>query len=346
MGSIGSSKFVSQKVSAVRWQPSPDTASMGGNVLATGSWDDEKNTVTIWRSDGNGMKEAGKASHTGDVTRIEWNGPDLLLATSSSGQLTAYKPGQGEGGMQEIQAWPGLHRAGAGGCTGLAIYGDSVATAGQDGRINVLAGGNREPVKVYDKGDSCSIMALSYTRANELVSANMRGQLKSWDLRSNSREPVSTSCHGSGVTCLGRHPTQAHILVSGGSDGILAVWDLRTAAQPTTLLSAHQAPLSEVTFHPSQPDHMFTCSQGGDVCHWNGASIRRTSAGLDCLGSLGDNLNTSSPWLSSEAVKHKVETHSLVTKQPLPVNSIDVVGHSVVFGGDNEAFYVLHNVIF
>ena len=59
-----------------------------------------------------------------------------------------------------------------------------------------------------------------------------------------------------------------------------------------------------------------------------------------------DNLNTTSPWLSSEAVKHKVETHSLVAKQPLPVNCLDVVGHSVVFGGDNEAFYVLHNVIF
>ena len=60
-----------------------------------------------------------------------------------------------------------------------------------------------------------------------------------------------------------------------------------------------------------------------------------------------------------------METHSLVTKQPLPINrlvivffiflitvfmivsilSVDVVGGSVVFGGDTEAFYVLHNVI-
>ena len=36
---------------------------------------------------------------------------------------------------------------------------------------------------------------------------------------------------------------------------------------------------------------------------------------------------------------------SLVTRQPLPVNSLDVVGGSLVFGGDTEAFYVLHNVI-
>ena len=70
-----------------------------------------------------------------------------------------------------------------------------------------------------------------------------------------------------------------------------------------------------------------------------------------------------SPWLSFEAAQHRVETHSLVTKQPLPINrlvgvfifitvftivsilSVDVVGGSVVFGGDTEAFYVLHSVI-
>ena len=27
-----------------------------------------------------------------------------------------------------------------------------------------------------------------------------------------------------------------------------------------------------------------------------------------------------SPWLSYEAAQHRVETHSLVTKQPLPIN--------------------------
>ena len=56
-------------------------------------------------------------------------------------------------------------------------------------------------------------------------------------------------------------------------------------------------------------------------------------------------LSTGSAWLSYEAVKHRVETHSLVSKQPLPLNSLDVCGDSLVFGGDNEAFYVLHNVI-
>ena len=29
-----------------------------------------------------------------------------------------------------------------------------------------------------------------------------------------------------------------------------------------------------------------------------------------------------SPWLSYEAAQHRVETHSLVTKQPLPINRL------------------------
>ena len=88
-----------------------------------------------------------------------------------------------------------------------------------------------------------------------------------------------------------------------------------------------------MVFHPSQPDHVFTCSQAGDLCHWNSAGLTR------------DSLSHVSAWLSYEAVKHRVETHSLVSRQPLPLNSLDVLGDSVVFGGDNEAFYVLHSVI-
>jgi len=340
MGSVGTGQYVSQKVAVVRWQPSRDTASECGTGLVIGSWDDEKNTVALWTRVGGTLKESGKAEVSGSVTGLVWDGPETLYCSNSSGGLTCYKVA-GDG-VQYQMAWPALHKPGSGGCTGVAVHGDSVATVGQDGRINLIASGQREPVKVYDKADSCSLTALSFSRASELVTANMRGQLKSWDLRSNSRTPSSTAAHSAGITCLSRHPTQAHILVSGGSDGVLAVWDLRKSSHPATLLTAHQAPLSEVVFHPSQPDHLFTCSQGGDVCHWNGASIRRSGA----LESMGDNLNTSSPWLSSEAVKHKVETHSLVARQPLPVNSIDVVGHSVVFGGDNEAFFVLNNVIF
>ena len=45
---------------------------------------------------------------------------------------------------------------------------------------------------MYDKAESCSITAVTFTKASELVSSNMRGQLKTWDLRSNSQAAVRT----------------------------------------------------------------------------------------------------------------------------------------------------------
>ena len=77
------------------------------------------------------------------------------------------------------------------------------------------------------------------------------------------------------------------------------------------------------------------------MLHWE---CREGGDSVSSLLSL-NTLFLSSPLLSSEAVRHKVESHSLVTKQPLSLNSIDVRGHSMVFGGDNEAFYVLYNVL-
>jgi hypothetical protein len=41
----------------------------------------------------------------------------------------------------------------------------------------------------------------------------------------------------------------------------------------------------------------------------------------------------------------QVETNSLVSRQPLPINTLDVMGPSLIFGGDNEAFYVLYNIV-
>jgi hypothetical protein len=50
-------------------------------------------------------------------------------------------------------------------------------------------------------------------------------------------------------------------------------------------------------------------------------------------------------WLNSDAVKHRVETGSVMSKQPLPINSIDSIGSSLLVAGDNEAIYLVENVI-
>ena len=56
--------------------------------------------------------------------------------------------------------------------------------------------------------------------------------------------------------------------------------------------------------------------------------------------------DTACPWLNSEAVKNRVETQSLMARQPLPVNTIDVLGNSILVGGDNEAMYLVPNVLY
>jgi len=346
--SLGTCKFVSKKVSRVRWQPCLDTSNTDTNCLATGSWDDEQNCVSVFRCVPSAEGGAGTVAEVcstpvnGDVTGLEWLDRNNLLAATSKGSLQLY-------------SWQHVAEPQLGGCTALAAHTSSrtLATGAEDGRLcvsSLATGGQPGEQRRYSvAGDQSSITALSLSRAWELVSANLRGQLRLWDLRLPPPQAMSTSCssaqaHG-GVTCLARHPAQTHVLVAGCGDGVVGVWDLRSPQHPTTLLSAHGAPLGEVIFHPLLPDSLLSCSQGGDVCHWRTGASGHQDSVQDILK---DSISTAttSPWLNSEAVKNKVETHSLVTKQPLPVNSLDVVGSSVVFGGDNEAFYVLHKVLF
>ena len=53
----------------------------------------------------------------------------------------------------------------------------------------------------------------------------------------------------------------------------------------------------------------------------------------------------SSSWYLNEAIKHRVATNALMPKQMLPLNSLDVIGRSLVVAGDNESFYLLRNLL-
>jgi hypothetical protein len=64
---------------------------------------------------------------------------------------------------------------------------------------------------VYEKGDSCSLTDVIFSRASEIVTSNMRGQLKLFDLRSNQQEAAACfllSNDQSAIHTLARHPTQ------------------------------------------------------------------------------------------------------------------------------------------
>ena len=110
MSIAGTGKFMSKKVSKVRWMPMSSTSQPTSTTLATGSWDDESNSVVVWGGAGLGgeARQLGSAEHPGDVTGLVWLSQELLAASSSSGCLVLYRVG----GMGVAQDWPQLHKAG------------------------------------------------------------------------------------------------------------------------------------------------------------------------------------------------------------------------------------------
>lgn len=49
-------------------------------------------------------------------------------------------------------------------------------------------------------------------------------------------------------------------------------------------------------------------------------------------------------WLSSEVSRGATDT-TCILQSPLPINSVDVEGTTLIAGSDNEAIYVVHQVL-
>jgi len=379
-------KFVYKKVNKVRWRVSPTTSGhIYGSHFLSGSWDDTANSVSLWSWNGSaGQRDNSSSSasleepelvanfdHTqnGDVNDIQFLNPDFAVVASSSGAVTLLRLDRNMAAdymtsgweLQEVSSWQKLHPGGFS-CNGLSCSGENVASVGDDGRVNVFNANSQggAVLREYPSADSCILTSVLFAKTDELIVGNMRGQLKIWDLRTKDQDPTSTCVLSSeqvGITCLARHPTQSHVLCTGSEDGMLAFWDLRKERHPVTLLSAHSGPVSEVQFHAQQPENIFSCSQNGEVLHWNGSNINnKPTASIFGGGVVGGqnpppappslSTNLACPWLNSEAVKNRVEVENLMMKQPLPLNSLDTIGNSLVFGGDNEAVYVIPDILF
>jgi len=373
-------RFVYQKINKIRWRPTlSQSGRISGSLFVTGSWDDDNNAVKLWSWDvneddvrNNSEKELaepelkGTYKHDGDVNELQFLNPDIVVCASSDGSVTALRISRGLVGaptenqdstgwcFQEIGKWDKLHslKSQNGSCNSVACNSENIASVGEDGKINLSNLKRKEPIRSYDKADSCSLNSVLFIKNDEIAAANMRGQLKIWDIRSNTDTPTSTCILSNdqvSIGCVAKHPTQQHILCSGSEDGILAFWDLRNQVHPITLLKAHEQSVSEIHFHQQQPDHLFSCSQNGDIWHWNGSNISNKSSNATNFGTPNQSMyagDTACPWLNSEAVKNRVETQSLMARQPLPVNTIDVLGNSILVGGDNEAMYLVPNVLY
>ncbi|GLH06246.1 Coatomer subunit beta' [Gryllus bimaculatus] len=345
--------FVSQKINKVRWKPEDLSYS---SYFVTGSWDDQVNTLMLWsnpRPDDDPDQltvKTASLNFSGDVTELLFIDDKRFIASSSHGFAKLFEIeflDLGKALFKELIVWDKLHEFSYGNCcpcTGLACFEEDIATIGEDGRIALLTARQKNPLRKIDKADSCSLHCVCFLKYNEVLTGNIRGHMKVWDLKSQSNKPATTfmmSGDQIAASCVTFHPTQRHMLLVGGDDGSLTVWDMRHNTFPVTVLSAHAESVSELKFHPDRPEHLFSCSADGDVWHWNTSTMSRGTR----FSSSSDMSIDENPWLSSDAAKHRIEVLSTMPKLHKPVNSLDVNHSRLICSSDNEAVYVINDVI-
>nr|XP_027213572.1 nucleoporin Nup43-like [Penaeus vannamei] len=191
----------------------------------------------------------------------------------------------------------------------------------------------------------CSMYAVVYVRASEVVTANMQGHLKLWDLRAQQPAKATLLSPDQIAVChLAGHPTQQHLVAAGGEDGAMAIWDMRNIAQPVTLISAHNGPITEVRFHPAAPDHLFTCGLDGQLLHWDASASARPTP-VSFKGPRDPAGASITVWLSSDVARGAIDTTCIIPQSSLPINSLDIEGPTLVAGSDNESIYTVRNVL-
>ena len=59
----------------------------------------------------------------------------------------------------------------------------------------------------------------------------------------------------------------------------------------------------------------------------------------------GGGYSTTSPWLSVDATKHRLETYSLLPYNRLSINSLDIESKHLVCGCDSEVIFILQDLV-
>ncbi|XP_034838355.1 nucleoporin Nup43 [Maniola hyperantus] len=329
--------FVSQKINKIRWIPEDyvDTKN-----FFTGSWDDEINSIKVWcfetlNEDENVEypRQLSEYIVEGDVTEIKFTDKKTIAASFSNGdvkmlEVSAYDK---QAPLREIQTWKKLHNFGVEkcSCTSLDTLEGDIASIGEDGNVNILNGRRGEVSQAIKGADSCSLHSVCFIKLNEVITGNIRGHMKIWDIRSSNNKPAAAFLLAGdelAATCIVRHPTQPHVILAGSESGSLAVWDLRMNQFPTSLLNAHAAGVTEMQFHPENPNKLLTSSVSGEVWDWNMETLTKM-AQEDYL--LED--------------KTTMNVNSLMSGLHKAINTLHCDRGRILCGADNEAIYLIKN---
>ncbi|XP_042212319.1 nucleoporin Nup43-like isoform X2 [Homarus americanus] len=285
--------------------------------------------------------------HSGNVNDIQYVTRDMFAAGSSTGGVKLYKHNNSNH-IEEKMSWDRLHSflGGAAPCTALATNGDQIASVGEDGKLVIINPNQKATNRTIESVGGCSVYAVVYVRASEVVTANMQGHLKLWDLRASQPAKATLLSPDQIAVChLAGHPTQQHLVAAGGEDGALAIWDMRNTGQPFSIISAHNGPISEVKFHPGAPEHLFTCGLDGQLLHWDASASARPTHMSSFKSTRELPGGSVTVWLSSDVARGAIDTTCVIPQSPLPINSIDVEGTTLIAGSDNEAIFTVRKVM-
>eukprot|EP00054_Salpingoeca_dolichothecata_P014505 m.82084 g.82084 ORF g.82084 m.82084 type:complete len:355 (+) comp21027_c0_seq1:78-1142(+) len=346
------SKFVGQKVSKVRWLPSAGSASHKALVL--GAWDDKINNVSLWQVEADQkvrgpfekppeLTEPNKiwsCQVHGDVTDIKDFGSKRFLASSSTGDVHFFAADLTQPTLEKLWSWENVHQHTASDsapCTAIACDRETVVSVGEDSSINLLSFNEPKPTRTIYGTDGITINDVAFQVSSTLVTVNASAEMQLWDIRDKSNKPSLTMrtdplAGDEGIQSLQAvavHPSQPNTVATGGSDGVLSVWDIKQPRFPVAITQAHSAELWEIKFHPRFQDHMFTCSEDGQLLHWDTNPSRLDSRTGFSIAPEGDNLSI---------------TNLIGSTTSLGVNSIDSEAELLACGTDNEALVLFGNL--
>ncbi|XP_037099978.1 nucleoporin Nup43 [Syngnathus acus] len=363
-------KYVSQKISKVRWRPVSRSSLQQPEIFATGSWDNEDNTVSIWSIGNHGFSSMEEGvdvdpkllcehKHEGDVLDLQFLDQDRFITASSTGGVTIFCYNHNNQALSVLRQWAEAHHYPCDNapCTSVVCSSPEIVSVGEDGRIIVYRADQEAISRIIENADSSTIHAVTYLRTTEILTVNSIGQLKLWDFRQQSNSPSQIfSMSGDLVPlhCVDTHPNQQHIVATGGQNGMLYVWDVRQSNTPLSLMEAHSAEMWEVHFHPMNPDHLFTCSEDGSLLHWETSASdmptflqgarNNSMVSRSAMAPAGGNQSLIDAWLSGDSSKGRLETTHMLPSQTLSVNSLDILGQCLVCGTDGEAIFVNRQV--
>eukprot|EP00126_Sphaerothecum_destruens_P002049 Sdes_comp15494_c0_seq1m4419 len=125
---------------------------------------------------------------------------------------------------------------------------------------------SKVPISSHLKGHTHQVISLEFepTR-NQLLSGDIDGNLKIWDINSHScTNTIKTSPNQTilPINSIAHIPASDSIAFAAGSN--LFLFDVRTTKQPLAQLSCSQEEINQICVHPSG-QYVATADDAGDV---------------------------------------------------------------------------------